>query len=831
MVDGSALAAIQKVLVGAGFEAAQVNNLLGDLKLNAGGDGVRVSTLFEGISRLTEPSGAKSKTAYLEISSLPHIETLLAKLGLTPDQVKTALNGAKVEGKGIDAERLSAELKQLQHRGGARKDISQQEDVDPGMILAMMQQIGLTIPISQTGPLDLDSLVASLQKFAGRDSSSLEYGASVMAGAKKSNQAVLTHPTQPQSQTISAAGGRLSLDQFAAELEAAAGPRNGAAAQLKPDGDWELFVRNIKPVSTGKTHTSEVMTGTFFPKNNTNSAEFFPGNDAAASQSEISNSLFSDLEFLKPVSEKNGFSIKGLDSQVKSARTTILTPVEGFESKADHSDPAFLQPASEKKSSLVKGLDSQIKSGRTTILTPAQRFETKADHSDPVFLQPASEKKSSLVKGLDSQVKSGRTTGLTPAQRFETKADYSDPVFLQPASEKKSSLVKGLDSQVKSGRTTGLTPAQRFETKADYSDPAFLHSASEKKSSLVKGLDSQVKSGRTTILTPAQRFETKADYSDPAFLQPASEKKSSLVKGLDSQVKSGRTTGLTPAERSDTSKAETLHQNNIVTTYSTVSQPVFSKGYLAESSVTGQSLAGLRTGQTAAMNPVGTKIGGAGEILAGMPSGENLGEAIAAAAAKPGEPGGGEAMVRPAKTVVKSNDLSVFALGDGAVRHAETTDSAPLSSPDRPAGRVFPQYLLDQVSRQILRSRLANESDIQIQLNPPSLGRLKMSIENTAEGLKVSIIAESQSARDMLMSNSGDLKTALMDQGVRLEKINVEIQADFNQTMADTRQGSEGFDGRRRFSGSNRIRVESEPTESEIIKASAAGTSMLNLVA
>jgi flagellar hook-length control protein FliK len=139
---------------------------------------------------------------------------------------------------------------------------------------------------------------------------------------------------------------------------------------------------------------------------------------------------------------------------------------------------------------------------------------------------------------------------------------------------------------------------------------------------------------------------------------------------------------------------------------------------------------------------------------------------------------------------------------------------------------------LDQVSRQILRSQLANESEIQIQLKPPSLGRLKMSIEHTSEGLKVSIIAESSAARDMLLSNSGDLKTALMEQGIRLDKINVETQADFNQTMANTGgNGSNGSDGRKRFSEGNRIRGETAAGEIEVLMAPKIEANGLNLVA
>ncbi|MFH0730508.1 MAG: flagellar hook-length control protein FliK [Pseudomonadota bacterium] len=655
MADDSALAGIKKVLLGAGFEAGQVKNLLSELKINAGGNGVRVATLFEGISRLTEPPTAKSKPTYLDISLLPHIETLLAKFELTPDQIKTALSAAKVEGKGIDAERLASELKLLRKGTGSRKDISQ-DDVDRDQVLSMMQQIGLTFHIKPAGPLNLESLVTALEKVAGRnsstldtsasvmtdankstqsisnhlkqlqghsisgaalqnlvgcDSSTLDQGVSVTAEANKGNPAVLNHLKQLQGQSISSSDGRFSQDQFAARLEMAAGLQQDSAAVTQGlDGDWNLFVSNIKTVSTGGANVFELRTGALLTKDNTSNPGLIPGLEATVSRSEVSNSLFSGPAFFKPVSGKRGL----------------------------------------------------------------------------------------------------------------------------------------------------------------------------------------------------------------------------VEKGSNSQGKPGQTTGLSPMEGSNILKTETLAPDNVVATHSTAFQPVFSKGSSAERGENSQNPAVLKRAQSAAGSPDATKVGGTDVIKANVSAGQNLEAAIAALADKTGEPAG-EALVKPGRTVRKSTDFAVSVLGDGINRHAETLDSAPSSTPDRPAGRMLPQYLLDQVSRQILRSRFADESEILIQLKPPSLGRLKMSIENTAEGLKVSIIAESQAARDMLLSNSGDLKTALMDQGIRLDKIDVETQADFNQTMADTRHGSEGSNRRKGSSGGNHIRVETAASAIEIPKLAQNGSSVLNLVA
>jgi len=547
--DDSALAAIEKVLVGAGFEAKQVRNLLGELKTNAGQNGVKVSTLFEGISQLAERSIAKSKPAYLEISSLPHIETLLAKFGLTPDQIKTALSSAKVEGKGIDVERLASGLKLLRQGAEPKKNVLQ-EDGELEQIVSMMQQVGLTVSINRAGHFGLEGLVAALEKFAGCNASPFSKGgASVMADANKSNQAVLNHLKLMQGQLISAADCRLSLDRFAAELETAAGQHDGGVARQRPAGDWDLFVRNIQPAAPG-----------------------------------------------------NG----GFPSSSKTSRAALLSSM-----------------------------------------------------------------------------------------------DVSAP---QP----------------------GLSGSH---------------------------------------------------FSDRSLFQPVSGKEGLVENSPNSKSKPGQKAGLAPVVGSDAIKA-----------------------------------------------------GWADAIKAGVSAETNLEEAVVATAAKTGEQSV-EALVRPGRAARKLTDSAAPVLGDGITRHAETADSARLSTPHGPAGRMFPYYLLDQVSRQILRSRFTNESEIQLQLKPPSLGHLKMSIENTKDGLKVSIIAESQAARDMLLSNSGDLKTALMEQGLRIDKINVETQADFNQTMADTRHGSEGSDGRKRFSGGNRIRMETAASEIEITKVLQNETNGLNLVA
>lgn len=113
------------------------------------------------------------------------------------------------------------------------------------------------------------------------------------------------------------------------------------------------------------------------------------------------------------------------------------------------------------------------------------------------------------------------------------------------------------------------------------------------------------------------------------------------------------------------------------------------------------------------------------------------------------------------------------------------------------AGRNLPGYLLNQVSRQILRLRNAGENELTLQLKPPHLGRMKLNIEHASGGIRVGIVVESSAARDMLLANSHDLKAALADQGLRLDKIDVEAQADFGQSMAQAGRGFGQSGGRK----------------------------------
>lgn len=107
-----------------------------------------------------------------------------------------------------------------------------------------------------------------------------------------------------------------------------------------------------------------------------------------------------------------------------------------------------------------------------------------------------------------------------------------------------------------------------------------------------------------------------------------------------------------------------------------------------------------------------------------------------------------------------------------------------------PADKALPSYVTNQVSMKIANAVKNGETVFKIQIKPAEMGRLQISLDFTNNGLKVGILAEHTATRDMLLSNSSELKSILADQGIRLDKVQVDVSGNFNQSMADARNES-----------------------------------------
>ncbi len=117
----------------------------------------------------------------------------------------------------------------------------------------------------------------------------------------------------------------------------------------------------------------------------------------------------------------------------------------------------------------------------------------------------------------------------------------------------------------------------------------------------------------------------------------------------------------------------------------------------------------------------------------------------------------------------------------------------------------LPTYVNQQVSRSLVRAINNGENTLKIQLKPPELGRLVMTIDNTGSTMKVGIITDNAAARDILTSNVSELRTLLSNSGVNLEKFEVDMNSNFRQSMADSGNPTGNFDKKNRNRGNQLI--------------------------
>ena len=106
-----------------------------------------------------------------------------------------------------------------------------------------------------------------------------------------------------------------------------------------------------------------------------------------------------------------------------------------------------------------------------------------------------------------------------------------------------------------------------------------------------------------------------------------------------------------------------------------------------------------------------------------------------------------------------------------------------------PVRDFFPAYLIDQVGKQISRSILRGEKVIRLQLKPPDLGVLKVEVDIKGNILKLGMIAENSSIKELLLSNVHELREALVEQGVKLDRLDIQINYNSGQSLTNSKEG------------------------------------------
>jgi flagellar hook-length control protein FliK len=141
------------------------------------------------------------------------------------------------------------------------------------------------------------------------------------------------------------------------------------------------------------------------------------------------------------------------------------------------------------------------------------------------------------------------------------------------------------------------------------------------------------------------------------------------------------------------------------------------------------------------------------------------GEQTAGAQALPGKEGAASAKDGAAGSQFNQVLNQVRAVEHRAAPTAAAEPRAPLHDAS----------VLDQIARKM--SVIAHKSgdEINIQLTPENLGKVRVSLEMKADGMSARIAVENESVRKQVEDNLSSLKDALKDQGIRLQGMEVSV--------------------------------------------------------
>jgi len=162
----------------------------------------------------------------------------------------------------------------------------------------------------------------------------------------------------------------------------------------------------------------------------------------------------------------------------------------------------------------------------------------------------------------------------------------------------------------------------------------------------------------------------------------------------------------------------------------------------------------------------------------------------------------GQAGKKTAGLLVKANgQMSMFKKGPLDPSVDQDTRNAPSSAREvavnrphmagaeaKPMARPFPLHVVNQVGRQLAFAVRRGDSQVRVQLKPPDLGSIQLDMVMKDHTLKVAMITEHHAVKELLMSHVQELRQALIDQGVELKSVDINIDYHFGQSMANAQR-------------------------------------------
>lgn len=116
--------------------------------------------------------------------------------------------------------------------------------------------------------------------------------------------------------------------------------------------------------------------------------------------------------------------------------------------------------------------------------------------------------------------------------------------------------------------------------------------------------------------------------------------------------------------------------------------------------------------------------------------------------------------------------------------------SAPGRSMGMPQQGPLPAAVVTQVGKEIASFLQRGERIFTLQLKPPELGMVTIEMDVKENALKMSVVAETSSAKEMLHANYVDLRRVLEGFGVRVESFDVQLSGNLNNHASANGDGA-----------------------------------------
>ena len=92
--------------------------------------------------------------------------------------------------------------------------------------------------------------------------------------------------------------------------------------------------------------------------------------------------------------------------------------------------------------------------------------------------------------------------------------------------------------------------------------------------------------------------------------------------------------------------------------------------------------------------------------------------------------------------------------------------------------------VIDQIINRLSIRSNGSQSEVKIQLDPASLGKVRMNIITSGDGVRTVILAENQAVKQLIESNLSQLRDSMLSQGLKLDGFSVLVGGEGNQEFS-----------------------------------------------